>query len=129
LIAEGQLTIHEESIALLHALTIDAGGISQSALIKYVQRVARATVPSSPSESISVEPVGKTPWDWICGKNIALMQAAAHEGTAGAIMDLLRGMELWARDHSTTLDYADVGRTTWTDDGRLIVEFKIGEGF
>ncbi len=130
MIAEGQLTIHEESLALLEALSIPDGAISQRNLIKYVQRVARATMPpSDPKNSITVEPIGKTPWDWIAGKNLALMMAAGHEGTSGAIMALLRGMEVWAHDHGTTLEYADVGRTIWTDDGRLIIEFKTGEGF
>ena len=127
MLAEGKLTIHEESIALLEALSIDDGAISQRNLIKYVQRVARATVP--PSSSTSVEPVGKTPWDWIAGKNIRFMLAAAHDGTSNAIMTMLRGMEVWARDHATTLEYVDVSRTVWTDDGRLIIEFKTGEGF
>lgn len=118
-----EMTIHEQSLALLEAIT--QGDLEQSALIRYVQRVARATVP--PDRSVSVEPVGKTPWDWIAGKNYALMQAASHQGTSGAIMSLLRGMEVWAHDRGTTLDYTDVAQTVWTADGRLLIEFKVGE--
>ena len=123
---EGQLTIHQESIALLDALTNEDKGVSKEAVVRYVQRVARATIPVQ-DVAARVEPCGMTPWDWICSKNIALMRAAAHEGTSNAIMDLLQGMAVFADDHGTSLDYVDVAQASWTSDGRLVVEFKVGQ--
>ncbi|MGH7745663.1 MAG: hypothetical protein ACREQ5_12875 [Candidatus Dormibacteria bacterium] len=71
------------------------------------------------------EPVGKTPWDWIAGKNIAFMRAAARPSTSHAIMDMLRGAEVWARDHNLTLDDVVVKSSVWTADGRLVLTFTM----
>jgi hypothetical protein len=124
-LVEGQLTVHEESIALLDALTNEDIGVSKAAVVRYVQRVARATIPPL-DQAARVEPCGMTPWDWICSKNIALMRAASHDGAANAIMDLLQGMAVYAQVNGTSLDYVDVALASWTSDGRLVIEFKVG---
>lgn len=124
---EGELTIYEQSLKLFKDIFVDCNDPSYKELKQYLQRVIRATTPPpETTEGARVEPLGKTVWDWIQGKNIRLMHAAAHEGAANAIMDMLRGMEVWGHDRGVDLEYVDVGRTSWTPDGRLVIEFKVG---
>ena len=97
-VIDGQLTIHEETLSLLECVQQDYV-IALKPLVKYLQRVAKATAPSD-VESARVEPLGMSPWDWICSKNRKLMHAAGQEGMANTIMTMLRGAEVWAKDNA-----------------------------
>ena len=90
--------------------------------------VAAAT--QQPEEHItSLEPVAKTPWDWIAGKNVKLTEAVMHPVNADMIMTLLRALEVWAHDHGYS-DMRDIklAQATWKNDG-LFIQFAYDPSF
>lgn len=74
-------------------------------------------------EYARVEPLGTSVAHYIIKQNIRYYNAATKPGMANAIMDMLRGAEVWARDHMLEMDEVVVEKSMWTADGRLIIEF------
>jgi vesicle coat complex subunit len=88
-----------------------------------------AVVAPTESQVTSLEPVAKTPWDWIANKNQKLTEAAMHPANADMIMTLLRALEVWAHAHGYE-DVRDIklAQATWKDDG-LFIQFAHDPSF
>ncbi len=71
----------------------------------------------------TTEPIMKCPADWVKAQRINFCLAAVEDAPANAIMDVLRAMEIWARENHRDMETVEIVRVHWCDN-RLVVSFK-----